>query len=220
VIVPDGAAAAFLLHDWPSAQLRPLRALMRAYIDFGYLRLDAPLQLPAHAACDGLRPLPAALLLRHAEGAAVLLEAGALARPHSVDYLLEAAARVDDVDRGQRERRRHQRGGHERRHPLDDLADMHASPHEPGDLRRDEQHDGDDQWPRPTVRGHVDATDQDAPATGPGDRQRRSEQGDDEDIGDDREQAHRGGHYSAVSTAKRKASRNGSPSSDTQVSGY
>jgi len=95
---PDGAAAAFLLHDWPSAQLRPLRALMRAYIDFGYLRLDAPLQLPAHAACHGLRPLPAALLLRHAEGAAVLLEAGALARPHSVDYLLEAAARIGLAD--------------------------------------------------------------------------------------------------------------------------
>ena len=91
---PDGAAAAFLLRDWPSAQLRSLRALMRAYIDFGYLRLDAPLQLPAHAACHGLRPLPAALLLRHAEGAAVLLEAGALERPHSAEYLLEAVARI------------------------------------------------------------------------------------------------------------------------------
>jgi hypothetical protein len=91
---PDGAAAAFLLREWPSAQLRPLRALMRAYIDFGYLRLDAPLQLPAHAACDGLRPLPAALLLRHADGTAVLLEAGALERSHSAEHLLEAADRI------------------------------------------------------------------------------------------------------------------------------
>ena len=91
---PDGAAAAFLLREWPSAQLRPLRALMRAYIDFGYLRLDAPLQAPAHAAFDGLRPLPAALLLRHAEAAAVLLEAGALERSHSAEHLLEAAARI------------------------------------------------------------------------------------------------------------------------------
>jgi hypothetical protein len=91
---PDGAAAAFLLFDWPSAQLRPLRALMRAYIDFGYVRLDAPLQLPAHAACHGLRPLAAALLLRHADSAGVLLEAGALERPHSADHLLQAAGRM------------------------------------------------------------------------------------------------------------------------------
>jgi len=95
---PDGAAAAFLLRDRPSGQLRPLRALMRAYIDRGYLRLDGPLQLPGHAACDGLRPLPAALLLRHAEGVAVLLEAGALARAHSAEHLLAAAGRIGLAD--------------------------------------------------------------------------------------------------------------------------
>ena len=73
---------------------------MRAYVDFGYLRLDAPLQLPTRPVCDGLRPLPAALLLRHAEAAAVLLEAGALTRVHSAEHLLEAAHRFGLRDAG------------------------------------------------------------------------------------------------------------------------